>query len=165
MSVALINPYTYYTGPAYGVDLPGSTQSASRSVTDPANANAGWQFNVDGTVDRRQGSWSYNHDWGAPTGGTPGTDYEIKCILNSGSTPSGDSVGTWLALTSARSWTLSQTTVGSKSCNLTIQIRDAATSTLQDSQTYTIAVTVGSGGTTTTGTGPTTGTDPTNPTY
>ena len=165
MSVALINAYAYYVVPAFAVDLPSSTQSASRTVTDPANANAGWQFNVDGTVDRRQGSWSYNHDWGTPTGGTPGTDYEIKCAVNSGTTPSGDSVATWLALTSARTWTLSQTTVGSKTCNLTIEIRDAATQTVQDSQTYTVTATVNAGGTTTTTATTTTTTDPTNPTF
>ena len=149
-------------GPTIVVDLPNSTQNATRTVTDPANANAGWRFGLDGEVDRRRGSWSLgHHDWCTPTGGTPGDDFEIRCTKNSGTNPTGSGLGTWLALSSDRNWQLAQTVVGSKTCNLTIEIRDAATQTVQDSQTYTITATVNSGGTTTTTTtttAPTTGT-------
>lgn len=162
MSGTIINPHVLAPdvgGSSVTVGLPGSTQSASRSVTDPSNANAGWRFNADGTVDRRQGSWSYNHDWCDPTGGTPGDDFEIRCTVDSGSTPTGSSTGSWLSLASTCSWSLSQTSVGSKTASLTIEIRDVATETLQDSQTYAISAEVSSGG------GTATETDPTNPTY
>lgn len=131
-------------GSGFSVDLPGTTQVAGKTVLTPATATAGWRFNRDGTVDRQQGSWSYRHDWGTPTGGTDGDNYEIKATLNSGSTPSGVTVGVWYALSGTRLYYLYRSSVGSLSCNLTISVRDAATQIVQGSQTYTINATVNS---------------------
>jgi hypothetical protein len=69
-------------------------------------------------------------------------DYEIKCTVNSGTTPSGSSTGVWLPLSSTVQWYLFETGESSKTCNLTIAIRDAATQTEQGSRTTTITATV-----------------------
>jgi len=132
---------------SFTVDLPASQQDVDDWEIDPTNAAAGWRCLTNGTVAARQGggpgSYVYNHDWGTPTGGTPGNDYDVMATLNSGTNPG--STGTWLALTINRTWSLSQTSIGSKTCNLTISIRPAGGGATINSQTYTITATVDSG--------------------
>lgn len=55
-------------------------------------------------------------------------NYEIMFNRVTGSTPTGASVNTWLALSSTRSWTLTQSTTGSKTCDGYIAIRDTLNS-------------------------------------
>lgn len=133
------------SGGGFQVDLPATTQSASDLSTFPDDATAGWRFNRNGTIDRQIFSWSYRNDWGTPTGGTDGDDYQIKVTLNSGVTPSGLTMGVWYALSGSRIVYLTRGPIGTASCNLTVSIRDAATLTVQDTQTYTISVSVDSG--------------------
>lgn len=132
-------------GSGFQVNLPATTQAASDMSVFPDDATAGWRFNRDGTIDRQTFTWAYRNDWGTPTGGTDGDDYEIKVALNSGTTPTGLTMGVWYALTGSRVFYLTRSPVGNTSCNLTVSIRDAATQTVQDTQTYTISVTVDSG--------------------
>lgn len=141
---AFINPFASggEEGGGFTVDLPASTQAASHTVNSPGSAAAGWRFERPATVDRLQSFWSSHHYWGAPTGGSDGDDYEIKATKNSGSTPTGAAINTWLALSTTRSWQVNRSSLGTTSCNLTIEIRDAATQTVQDSQTYTMSATV-----------------------
>lgn len=76
------------------------------------------QINVSGTP-----TSSYS-TWGTPTGGTPGNGYWIRATLNSGSTPSGSPLNTWLQLSSTRSWSnfKSLSSPGQVVCELTIEI-------------------------------------------
>lgn len=51
-------------------------------------------------------------------------DYECRATLVSGTSPSGDSLATWLALSTSREWYLSTPTLGQYLvCTLTIEIR------------------------------------------
>lgn len=70
-----------------------------------------------------------------------GADYDIRCTVNSGDTPSGSATATWLNLASARAWTLTDTSVlgGAKTNNLTIEIRDATTLVVLDSAIVTMS--------------------------
>lgn len=124
------------------VDLPATTQSAYDNATTPDGIDVGWRFNRSGTVDKKAGSWLSSHAWGTPTGGNGGDDYAIRAILNSGTTPSGITMGVWYGLTSSRSFTLFRSLVGTVSCSVTVSIRDNATLTIQDTQTYTLNGTV-----------------------
>jgi hypothetical protein len=54
-------------------------------------------------------------------------DYQVRTTKTSGTSPSG-TLATWLGLGTSRAWTLSGTGV---TCNLTVEIRDVATSTVQ----------------------------------
>ncbi len=136
MSGVIINPFAFGAAAAFAVDLPATTQNAIRAKIN-GTAGAGWRFNPDGTVDRDMNGWTSGvHNWGTPTGGTPGSDYQIKATLNSGTSPDGDAVGSWLALSSARTWTHTRNADGIDECTLTIEIRDTATSTVQDTGTY-----------------------------
>lgn len=60
-------------------------------------------------------------DWVIPQSEAPGT-YEVKCDVNSGAVgPSSDATGTWLALTTTRTWVSDVLDGGA---NITISIRD-----------------------------------------
>ena len=67
-------------------------------------------------------------DWVTPKASAPGT-YEARATLDSGDTPTG-TLNTWLALTSNRAWSLTQSTVGSQQAELTIEIRKGSGSAL-----------------------------------
>ena len=68
-------------------------------------------------------------DWIDPKANAP-SDYEVQATLNSGTLTSG-TTGSWLALTSNRSWTLTRATVGAADqVDLTIEIRKGSGATL-----------------------------------
>ena len=68
-------------------------------------------------------------DWITPKANAP-SDYEVQATLNAGTLTSG-TTGSWLALTSNRSWTLTQATVGAADqVDLTIEIRKGSGATL-----------------------------------
>jgi len=61
-------------------------------------------------------------DWIDPKAAAP-SDYEVQATLNAGTLTSG-TTGSWLALSSNRSWTLTRATVGTATqVDLTIEIR------------------------------------------
>lgn len=61
-------------------------------------------------------------------------DYQVRATKTSGTSPSG-TLATWLGLGTSRAWTLSGTGV---TCNLTVEIRDVATSTVQATASITL---------------------------
>lgn len=64
--------------------------------------------------------------------------YEIRATLSSGDTPTG-TIGSWEALTTTRTWTLSTTTLdNTDSCVLLIEIRWTGNNVVQDSASYTL---------------------------
>ncbi len=85
------------------------------------------------------GSTSYT-SWVTPQSETNAALYEVRATKVSGDAfqPTGSALGTWLPLTSDRGWDLNLTGVGRFDCVLTIEIRDAATQTIQDTATITM---------------------------
>ena len=75
-------------------------------------------------------------NWITPTS-FAGANYEVQATVNSGSLSSG-TTGSWLALNTTRTWTVSRSTTGVSTCNLTIEIRRASDSVVLD--TVTIAL-------------------------
>lgn len=68
-------------------------------------------------------------DWIDPKASAP-SDYEVQATLNAGTLTSG-TTGSWLALSSNRSWTLTRATVGTATqVDLTIEIRRGSGATL-----------------------------------
>jgi len=68
-------------------------------------------------------------DWIDPKAAAP-SDYEVQATLNAGTLTSG-TTGSWLALSSNRSWTLTRATVGTATqVDLTIEIRRGSGATL-----------------------------------
>lgn len=121
----------------------------SGTVTDidfisPFSASVLLTYESDGTISTFLTQGSDNADalgnWIDPLSSAPG-NYEIKATLSSGTLTSGVT-GTWLALTSDRSWSVSRSTTGTTSATLTIEIRDDGGPTL-DSGTVTISAECG----------------------
>jgi hypothetical protein len=85
------------------------------------------------------GSTSYS-SWVTPQSETNAALYEVRAIKVSGDAfqPTGSALNTWLPLTSDRGWDLQLTGIGRFDCVLTVQIRDAATQTIQDTATITM---------------------------
>lgn len=126
--------------------------NAARLSTDPTDAYAGFRFLRSGSVQRVQAatlSWGSFEDWIAPKNATVGDDYELRLTLNSGTFPAGGglSAGTWYSLDQTRSFYHSRTSPGTLAYNITAEVRDVATETIQDSATYTATATVDVGGT------------------
>lgn len=68
------------------------------------------------------------------------SDYQVR-VTDGGpdGITSGDATGTWLTLNTNYSWTLEETVSGNTSQTvLTVEIRDVATSTVQDTATVTL---------------------------
>ena len=127
------------------VDLPDAPKSLSYVNFSPGNAYVGARFKSDGSADLQRsasGSWYATDPWGLPVTTGVGSGYDIRATLNSGTSPSGSAVGSWLNLATTRYWQLVETGIGTKACNLTIEIRDAVSLTLLDTQTYSLDATV-----------------------
>lgn len=85
---------------------------------------AGIWYQSGGDVYKQHGSTGNTDidDWIDPKTSAPGS-YEIRATLASGTSPAGAAVGSWLALTTGRSWTLTSNAGQYKTCQLTIEIR------------------------------------------
>ena len=77
-------------------------------------------------------------NWVTPT--SSASLYEVRATKVSGDAfqPTGSDLGVWLPCTSNREWQLLLSGIGRFDCVLTIEIRDAATQTIQDTATITM---------------------------
>lgn len=120
----------FYGTSAGSVNLPVSTQDIE-VLPLGGTAFASITFNTDGTISRENGSdlsW-----WTASPSTGIGSSYEVRITSVTGTTPTGPTAGTWTAISSAVTWSI--TTTGADQnlqSNFTIEIRDTATSTTQD---------------------------------
>lgn len=99
------------------------------SQNSGANASASWRIDSDGHVyEGYNGSYSTAYQWTADAV----ANYEVRATKTSGSNPTGSSLATWLACSTDRDWTVTDTTVDEliKQSSLTIEVRDAATTTV-----------------------------------
>ena len=122
---------------AYFDQISISNETISNTNTDPTDSFAGYELQSDGDIFRNTGigGGAINTDIGDWI--TPKINmaaYQCRATLNSGTTPVG-TLNTWLALTSNRSWSLTRSTVGSVTCNLTVEIRRASDGVVLDSCT------------------------------
>jgi hypothetical protein len=118
------------------------TSSAVISISDefisalnfePDNATARYRLNSNGEVESLiNGFTTTLEQWCTPT--SAAGNYEARVTVNSGSLSSG-TTGTWLALSTSRTWSVVQSSVGSSSCNFTVEIRRTGTTTVLDSAT------------------------------
>jgi hypothetical protein len=120
---------------------PGATVTINNgtvsNVQVGASSTASITFNSNGTVSSVGNVATYTTDWIDPTSAAP-DDYEIRATISSGTMTSG-TFGSWLALTSNRTWSKTQFTVGSSSAQVLFEIRKGSGSVL-DSGTITFNV-------------------------
>ena len=105
------------------------------AVTDPSDATASISFEPTGGAVQ---SDSANYNW-LISGNA--ADFDIKATITAGSFSTGTS-GSWLNLASNRGWTVSRTTIGSKTCTATFEISRTGQATAIDSATITLTATV-----------------------
>jgi hypothetical protein len=114
------------------------------NAANPSAAQAVVQFTSAGIVNKIENGVSAQidttTDWLRPAAAAPSL-YQISATVQSGTSPTGDSLATFLPLTSNRQWTLDQSGVGTKSCTLLIELRYNGGTVLK-SGTYSLSVTV-----------------------
>ena len=109
-------------------------QNATHSVGS-GTATGGYRLNTSGIVEKRLGgSYTTLETW--LSFGTA-SNYECRATVISGALSSG-TAGSWLSLGTSREWTVTQSVVGTNTCDLTIEIRNASTLVVLDSATITI---------------------------
>lgn len=100
------------------------------SVVDyGAPQTATYTIKSDGSI---TGSDGQSDTWNSSS--SVGSGYEVKAILDSGSSLTSGTTGSWLALSSNRSWSKTDSTAGTGdvSAGFTLQIRAAGTTTVLD---------------------------------
>jgi hypothetical protein len=108
---------------------------------DASSATAGYRLDSDGAAYQTVFSGAYVAIGGEWLLSGSAADYEARATKVSGTTPSG-TLGSWLALSSDRTWSLT-TTAGNASCVLTIEIRNATTLAVLDTATITLEAEAG----------------------
>lgn len=108
--------------------LGGPVYSVGGNVTDTfvGSCAVTKQYNSAGTITDTTSTTGAitNTSWCTPNVYAPG-GCTIRAHVNSGTAPSGSALDADLALSSSRSWALSQVGTGSKTCSLLITIKDA----------------------------------------
>lgn len=107
-----------------------SDTNVTRTVTTPATATASYALENDGDI---AVNGSDDGDWITPKAAA-GADYECRATVISGGFTTG-TFGSWLALSSTRSWTLVQSGIGTATASMTLEIRRASDGTVLDSAT------------------------------
>ena len=107
---------------ATGVNL--TFTVAANTYTDPVFGSGSYGLESGGDIRVNSSAPSDVGDWISPKAFAPGA-YECRATLNSGTLSSG-TTGSWLALTSTRTWTCANTA----SANLTIEIRNGSGTTV-----------------------------------
>lgn len=102
-----------------GLTFEQTTVSPTVSISYAEFQTNGQVFNADGLV----GKW---HD---PVTGSIGSSYWIRATKTSGDLPDG-TLGTWLSLATARAWSFTRSTVGTSSCELSVQISSDSSGTV-----------------------------------
>jgi hypothetical protein len=126
---------TSAAGPTVQLTTPLSLIFASggilQAVTAYRVANDAFVYTAQGT----SASYSQQEQWLSDPALVG--NYEVRATLNSGDTPTG-TLGTWLSLSTTRSWVLTASPGNLLNANLTIEIRDTATSTVRATATVTM---------------------------
>jgi len=110
------------------------------SAFSATTASAQIQVNIDGSVYKiinggapvNIGNWNAN-----PSSDTPG-NWEVRLTVNSGSTPTGDTVNVWNNLTSSRAW--AKSSAGILGGNVTVTVREVALTTNTAASTFDFTV-------------------------
>lgn len=123
----------------------GFVQLTNQSVTawkfSSGSAIAEYGLDNDGTAYTQENSGASvdipGEWWSKGSTSGLGASYEVRATETSG-TVSGGTVGTWQSLSSARAWWVTRSTAGSKTCTLTIEVRNATTLVVLDSCSVTL---------------------------
>ena len=113
-----------------------TNQSVSRVASTSLTAT--YTLNTSGIVQKTEGGSTTTLETWLQAGAAG--DYEVRATKLSGDSPTGSALATWLPLSSTQAWTLTDAVNDGipLTCTLTVEIRDTATSTVQDTASITI---------------------------
>lgn len=111
---------------------PGAINGALPDSTSSVGG-AGFELQNDGDCVASVGAGTGTVDWVTPSDTTTAAFYEVKVDATSGAFSSG-TTGTWLALSSSRSWT-----IATGSVTFDVLIREAATGLVRTTQSVTMS--------------------------
>lgn len=111
--------------------------TAYHGAFQPNTAYAELQFSGT-TVRRRAGTGLYVNEYTWLISGASANQFQARATLQSGATPSGNALNTWITLGSNVGWSLSRTGLGDAMCTLLVQVRLASTGEVFASGTWTI---------------------------
>lgn len=118
--------------------------SYTDSELDPGTAQCGIRLGTDGTATNTRsaiGNQAISGEWARPIDAGNGALYEARVTVTSGTLTAG-TTGSWLALSSQRDWYVERSTLGSKACTFTLEIRRVSDSVVVASASYTITATI-----------------------
>lgn len=121
-----------------------SNQTLSQTTVDPVDARKGYKLKNTGVAVQVTGvaeTEASLENWVTPTGAA-GAAFEARVTVNSGLLSGGAGAGSWLTLDTDREWYVRQNSVGTQTANITVEIRDAASTTVLDSATIDLTATV-----------------------
>ena len=98
--------------------------AAALAASDLAGstATAGIRYNPSGSYDTLSGGTAFPEgNWVSPIGAA--SQWEIRATVASGATPTSGTIGSWLPLSSSRSWSLTRSATGLIESNLTFEFR------------------------------------------
>lgn len=118
--------------------------SFSQVAFSPSSATVSFTFQRDGdlVVSGIPNPLIDADDWITPRSATVGDDYEIRVTLDSGVSLDSGTVGSWLALSSNRTWTQTRVSTGNDVSNITIEIRRAASGSVLLSKAVSVTASV-----------------------
>lgn len=119
-----------------------SNFNASATVVNPTDATCQYELTNGGDIRATTtgNTITDQGDWIAPKNNF--SLYDAMLHVNSGTSPTGAALDTWLNLGTTRNWSLAQTVIGTLSNNCTLSIRRSATGTVLDTATITMTATV-----------------------
>lgn len=120
----------------------------SQAVDNPTDASAGFRLASTGDIlgaETSNISPSFLIDEGDWLVSGAASDYEVRATLDSGALTSG-TTGSWLALSTTRTWYCAQGGIGTKTADLTIEIRRASDSVVIATATVSLRAEVDAGG-------------------
>lgn len=139
------------------INLSGTDVSPNTNVSlndTPATVYSGWKFYTDGDMARRNptgANWmAWNptpNEWADPESAGTGNNYWIRFTHNGGTAPNtGDSTGTWHALSSDREFGYTRSALGTTTGEVKVEIAsDSSGTTIVATGYYDYSATVESG--------------------
>lgn len=122
----------------FDADLSGLPASLRHIDISPNVAEVSLSIRANGTWNASANA-SYSGTWMVRG---VNSDFQVRVTKTSGTaTPSG-TLGSWLSLTSDRSWTLQKYGTGSSTCTILVEIRSSSTSEVLTSKSITLEATI-----------------------
>lgn len=127
---------------ASGIDVGIDDGALSDFRVEPTVSSCSITFHTDGRISTTGNSTTYSDThWYSPTTTNIGNDYKIQVVTNSGTNPTGPTLGVYHNLTSDRTWTLTALGGFALSNTLTVSLATISPSQVVDQASISMSAT------------------------